>query len=44
MDSRELGITRSMIPVSSWIILKVLQNSGENIFCTHVCLAVEWDI
>ncbi|KAI5683986.1 hypothetical protein M9H77_05214 [Catharanthus roseus] len=38
MDSRELGITRSMIPVSSWIILKVLQNSGFEAYLVGGCV------
>lgn len=29
LDSRSLGITRSMISLSSWIVLKILRSAGD---------------
>lgn len=40
VDSREMGITQSMIPVPPWIVLKVLRKAGDWVlFLAKLCLA-----
>lgn len=38
VDSREMGITQSMIPVPPWIVLKVLQTAGFEAYLVGGCV------
>ncbi|GMH24537.1 hypothetical protein Nepgr_026380 [Nepenthes gracilis] len=38
MDSRKFGITQSMIPVSSWVVLKLLRSEGFEAYLVGGCV------
>lgn len=35
LDSRNFGISRSMIPSSPWVVLKNLHNKGDSFCCVR---------
>lgn len=40
LDSRNFGISRSMIPPSAWVVLKILQSEGDTFCCIQSFLCM----